>query len=129
MRPVRTLAALSLLAGAVGAEPRLSVAPEGVDFGRVRRQRQLERTVIVSNFGTSALEVRAVKSDCGCVAAIEWRSPRTLAPGERTRLRLTFDTGSEVGRLLRRVHVLSNDALRPDYELRLEATVVAGPAR
>jgi hypothetical protein len=124
------LAALLWLAGAAAAEPRLALAPERFDFGRVRPGRQLERTFSVGNFGTSALEVRAVKSDCGCVVAPEWRTPRTLAPGERASLRLAFDTGSEPGHVLRRVRLLSNDPQRPVQELRLEATVVAaGPAR
>lgn len=125
------LAALLWLAGAAGAEPRLALAPERFDFGRVRTGRQLERTFTVSNFGTSALEVSAVKSDCGCVVAPAWRSPRTLAPGERANLRLAFETGSRPGRVLRRVRLLSNDPQRPVLELRLEATVVAagGPAR
>jgi len=125
------VAALLWLAGAGGAEPRLALAPERFDFGRVLPGRQLERTFSVVNFGSSALEVRAVKSDCGCVVAPEWRSPRTLAPGERASLRLAFDTGSQPGHVLRLVRLLSNDPQRPVRELRLEATVVpAGvPAR
>jgi hypothetical protein len=125
------LAALLWLTGAAGAEPRLVLAPERFDFGRVRPGRQLERTFTVSNFGTSALEVRAVKSDCGCVVALEWRSPRTLAPGERASLRLAFGTGTAPGHVLRQVRLLSNDPQRPVHELWLEATVVAagGPAR
>ena len=125
------LAALLWLAGAAAGEPRLALDPERFDFGRVRTGRQLERTFSVGNFGASALEVRAVKSDCGCVVAPEWRSPRTLAPGERASLRLTFDTGFAPGHVRRRVRLLSNDPQQPIHELQLEATVVAagGPAR
>ena len=127
MSPRALLAALALLAGASAAEPRLSLAPERVDFGRVLSGRRLQRTLSVANFGTSPLELRPVRSECGCVAAPEWRVPRTLQPGERAPLQLLFDTGSAPGRVVRKLWLQSNDPQRPRVELQLEATVVAAP--
>ena len=127
MSPRAALATLLLLAGAAAAEPRLTLAPERVEFGRVRADRVLQRTLSVANVGSSPLELRAVRSECGCVAAPEWREPRTLEPGQRAALQLTFSTGPTPGHVVRKVWLESNDPRRPELELRLEATVVAAP--
>ena len=95
--------------------------------GQPERGRRLQRTLSVANFGTSPLELRPVRSECGCVAAPEWRVPRTLQPGERAPLQLLFDTGSAPGRVVRKLWLQSNDPQRPRVELQLEATVVAAP--
>ncbi|HEX6736671.1 MAG TPA: DUF1573 domain-containing protein [Vicinamibacteria bacterium] len=131
MNPALVLAALLQAATpappaspAATAGPRIVIDPQRVDLGRVLTRRTLTRPIQVRNAGTADLVIERVTSSCDCAVAKGYES--VVKPGRSITLRLSLDTRANPGRVVRSLLVHSNDPTRPQVELRVEATVVAG---
>lgn len=111
------LSAICLVGGAVAAfeagrpgsmvspppSPSLSVASAIHDFGRVRQRETLEATFFLKNNSPDTLRVMGTPTDCGCTVA-KMDSP-VVAPGEETKLHVTFAVGAARGQVERMVTV------------------------
>jgi hypothetical protein len=128
---VKALLLLAVLGQAAGAAAppvsgggRIVVEPSKIDFGRVLTQRTLNRSVQVRNAGQEDLLIAEVTSSCDCAVARDYDT--VVKPGRSTTLRVSLDTRDATGRLTRTLHIRSSDPTRPEVELKVEATVVAG---
>lgn len=128
--------ALSCAVAALGAglaaedqakAPSIRVEPEGFDFGKALPDKTLRKEFVLRNFGAGDLVIEDVKTTCGCTAAITAES--RVPPGGSTRLQVTFETRSYVGRVERQVLVRSNDPKTPLLTVKVSATVEAPPAK
>lgn len=114
---------------AIGDNPRLAM-PELkdsgyiYDFGEIGPQDKVEKTFIIRNEGTKPLEIKEVKSICGCTSSLV--SNKTVPPGGETSLKIQFDAGFEriAGlRVTREVKVASNDPARPEISFHIAAYI------
>ncbi len=105
--------------------PRIAVEPAGFDFGAVRADRTVDKEFVIRNFGDAPLVISSVTTSCGCTVAKGW-SP-TVAAGSTTPLRVSLSVGRTPGPQIKSVVVKSNDPARRTLEIKLQATVVAGP--
>ncbi|MCW5850108.1 MAG: DUF1573 domain-containing protein [Anaerolineae bacterium] len=114
---------------AIGDNPRLAM-PELkdsgyiYDFGEIGPQDKVEKTFIIRNEGTKPLEIKDVKSICGCTSSLV--SNKTVPPGGETSLKIQFDAGFEriAGlRVTREVKVASNDPARPEISFHIAAYI------
>jgi hypothetical protein len=103
------------------------VEPASFDFGRAQQNRKLQKEFSIRNFGDADLEIRDVSTTCGCTAAL--MDSTTVKPGGTTPLRVSLETRTYRGRLVRSVLVRSNDPERPVLELRVEVEVLARGAK
>ena len=101
--------------------PRLAVEPASFDFGRVLPERTLNREFSLRNFGSADLAIERVSTTCGCTAAL--LDDKVVKPGGRATLRVTLETRSYKGKIVRSVLIKSNDPRHPTTEIKLEATV------
>lgn len=78
----------------LGTSPRLELEPPSLDFGEVQIGRSSERSLILSNAGRAALEVRRLRPAAGSGDELELLedrcSGRRLLPGSRCQVRLAF---------------------------------------
>jgi hypothetical protein len=101
-------AAQPLQAGEPGARPRLRVDEPVFDGGELRPGASFHHEFTLRNEGRAPLLIEEVRTGCSCaVAAYD----RTIAPGDKGRVRLTVDVYREwAGRdLLRTVWLTTND--------------------
>ena len=94
------------------------------DFGEIGPQDKVEKTFIIKNEGTKPLEIKDVKSICGCTSSLV--SNKNVPPGGETSLKIQFDAGFEriAGlRVTREVKVASNDPARPEISFHIAAYV------
>ena len=102
--------------------PRIAVEPAGFDFGRVLQQKTLEKEFKIRNFGTTDLLIDGVSTTCGCTAAL--LDNKVVKPGGSAPMKVTLQTRSSDGKLVRSVLVRSNDPAKPTLEIKVEAVVV-----
>lgn len=104
--------------------PRIEIAPELHDFGKVKQNQKLVKEFELKNVGTEDLVLGRISTSCGCTAALT--SKKTLTPGESTSLKVTFETRRYKGAVQRSVSIASNDPRRV-RTLRVKAFVEAAP--
>jgi hypothetical protein len=103
--------------------PHIAAAEPDHDFGSVEQGFIVEHRFEVVNQGDQALEIKSVKSSCGCSAMLE--SSKTLAPGERGWVEASLDTVRLSGPQAKAVRVKTNDPVQPELTLMLHGTVLA----
>jgi hypothetical protein len=81
------------------------------NFGRVTEGEVAEWNVGFRNLGNKPLNIKEVKSSCGCTAAV--LSSKNLKPGEEGELNIKFDTKDRSGKVTRTVTVFSDDPDQP----------------
>ena len=101
--------------------PRISIEPASFDFGRVVKNRTLQKEFSIRNFGSEDLVIGSVSTTCGCTAALP--ESKLVKPGGATPLRVTLETRDYSGRVERKVLVRSNDPTTNLAEVTVVATV------
>lgn len=104
------------------AAPRIEVSETTFDFGTIYQQMSASHTFRIRNTGTSTLKLENIKSTCGCTAALP--AQREIPPGGETELKVTFDSGSMRDRIVKHVHIDSNDPNKPRVTLTISGRVL-----
>jgi Protein of unknown function (DUF1573) len=103
--------------------PKIAVEPPTFDFGKALQNKTLQKEFSIRNYGTQDLTIENVTTTCGCTAALT--ESKTVKPGGSTPLRVSLQTRSYTGKLVRKVMVRSNDPSKGLLEVQVEANVVA----
>ncbi len=77
------------------------------DFGNATDGDVVSYNFNFENTGTKDLEIRDVRTSCGCTAAVP--DKKIYKPGEKGTLKVDLDTKNRPGRLSRTITVMSND--------------------
>lgn len=105
-------------------DPTLKLSAYTHNFGTVNEGDILDLVLNVENIGKSMLEIKNVKSSCGCTAAM--LSSKLLKPNQSGELKIEFDTKNLSGRVARTITLFSNDPKRPASVVTLTANIVKG---
>ncbi len=92
------------------------------NFGQVKEGNVVSHTFKLVNNGQSELEVKDIKTSCGCTAAM--LSSSKLKPGESGTLKIDLDTKNRVGRMSRTITIVSNDVEQENKVLTIYAEVL-----
>lgn len=104
-------------------EPRLVITEPLYDFGTVRQGDKVEHQFEIANQGQKALEIGKIHPSCGCTAAVI--DTPTLAPGEKTMVKATFDSTGFQGQKTKTIRVYTNDPQQTSAVLTLKGLVKA----
>jgi hypothetical protein len=91
------------------------------DFGKVKEGEKVTYTFKFENTGTSSLQIKDVKTSCGCTAAVV--SESTIKPGTAGSIKIEFDTKNRSGRNSKSITVVSNDFKQPNKILTIYADI------
>jgi hypothetical protein len=91
------------------------------DFGKVEQGDQVNHLFHFTNQGNRDLRIEAVKTSCGCTAAV--LSSEVIPPGQEGTISATFDTGKFFGERVKTVSVHTNDPLQPVTTLTLQGEI------
>jgi len=91
------------------------------DFGKVDEGGKLEYVFSFENKGTTSLQIKDVKTSCGCTAAVVNES--SLKPGQTGSIKVEFDTKNKSGRNSKTITVVSNDSKEPNKILTIFADI------
>jgi hypothetical protein len=91
------------------------------DFGVVKEGKIMDYTFKFKNTGKSTLEIKDIKTSCGCTAALA--SSKKIEPGKEGTLKIELDTSNRSGRMSRNITVFSNDPEEPQKILTIFAEI------
>jgi len=91
------------------------------DFGKVNEGEKVAYTFSFENKGSLSLQIKDVKTSCGCTAAVV--SESTLKPGQNGSIKVEFDTKNRSGRNSKSITVVSNDPKEPNKILTIYADI------
>lgn len=92
------------------------------NFGQVKEGTTVSHTFELVNKGSDILEIKDVKTSCGCTAALV--SSSTLKPGEKGTLKVDLDTKGRQGKMSRTVSIVSNDSKQSTKVITIYAEVL-----
>ena len=104
-----------------GPQPRVQVLNPLYDFGTALEGKMVEHVFKIKNTGQSELEIRGMKTSCGCTAAAP--SKNHLAPGEETDISVGFDTHFQKGHQVRTITAFTNDPTTPQAVMTMQGVV------
>ncbi len=77
------------------------------NFGKIKQGTIVSYTFKFMNKGKSTLKIKDITTSCGCTAALV--KDKEIAPGKEGELAVQFDSNGKIGKLSRKITILSND--------------------
>lgn len=106
---------------ALAQAPRLKLNNTEYDFGTVNEGQVVKTDFVFTNTGKSPLNIRETKANCGCT--VSKPDKETLAPGESSKITVTFNSQGRRGRQRKMVTIFSNDPTAPTQQLTIKGLV------
>ncbi len=101
--------------------PKLALDKTRLDFGTLWYGDPCELTLELSNAGDAPLELSEIKTSCGCTAAK--LEKKLLAPGEKTRLTVNYDTKKGTKDVSQNITILTNETATREHHVAVTGTV------
>lgn len=92
-------------------------------FGDVPQGPKLEGTFEFTNTGKNVLEIQNVTTSCGCTGAVV-DGKKEYQPGEKGKIKFTFNTEGRMGHNEKTISVFSNDMKHPTETLKFDCNIV-----
>lgn len=113
-------APLALSAQASG--PMINFDMDTIDYGEIVKGSDGGRTFTFENTGDAPLEIKGVRSSCGCTIPKKPEAP--IAPGEKGEITVRYDT-NRVGVFRKTITVNTNVASASIIALKIKGNVLA----
>ena len=104
-----------------GHQPKAVVDAQLFDFGTALEGKMVNHTFKIKNAGEGYLDIRGVKSSCGCTTGTPTKTH--LAPGEETEIAVAFDTRFQKGHQVRTITAFTNDPNNGQVAMTLQGTI------
>lgn len=92
-----------------------------IEFGDIIQGEKADCDFTLENNGKTALIIRKTKASCGCTAVT--MGENTIAPGQKTVIRATFNSAGKSGRQYKSITVITNDPKTPETHLTISGNV------
>jgi hypothetical protein len=102
--------------------PKIAAEKPDHNFGEILEGQIVTHNFEIINTGTADLKIEKVQASCGCTAAQPTK--KLLKPGEKTSIRVEFDSSDRMGIQQKYVYVFSNDPASPQLRLSFSALIV-----
>ena len=113
-------APLALIAQASG--PMINFEIETIDYGEISKGSDGVRTFIFENTGNTPLEIKGVRSSCGCTIPKKPKIP--IAPGDKGEITVRYDT-NRVGVFRKTITVSTNVSSKAIIALKIKGNVLS----
>lgn len=103
-------------------QPKIDAPKKYHDFGTIVEGQIVSTNFEIVNNGSSELKIERVNASCGCTAAAPTKN--ILLPGEKTMIKVDFNSSGRLGPQEKFVYVMSNDPMNPELKLSFKCVVV-----
>lgn len=104
------------------AVPKLFAKADNHDFGTIAEGEIVTHNFEIQNTGDAELKIIQVHASCGCTAAAPGKM--SLKPGEKTFVKVEFNSANRLGPQEKFIYISSNDPVHPQYKLIFTGVVV-----
>jgi len=94
-----------------------------IDFGKLSPKDKATGTFDFKNSGTGTLEIKRVKSTCGCTVVDQAKMKKVYKPGESGSFSITYTASSSPGPVVKSITIYSNAVNKPTFKCQLKAMV------
>lgn len=101
--------------------PVFKVASTTMDLGKMKGSTSKEVEFKFTNAGKKDLQIRHVRSTCGCTAVQQDTEP--VKPGQSSSIKAVFNSGGYKGKVTKAIYVYTNDPKNSEVVLMLNADV------
>jgi len=101
--------------------PRITTKSDSFDFGQIREGQIVKHSFEIENSGTAELKISEVRTSCGCTAVKPEKM--ILNPGEKTNIKVEFNSENRLGPQEKYVYIFSNDPVNAQYKLSLTGVI------
>jgi hypothetical protein len=101
-----------------GKRPQIHFPEKTFDFGKVPAGKEIQHDFEFVNTGDEVLEIRSVRTSCGCTTAADYA--KQIAPGAKGRIPVILRTSGFTGPLHKTITVTSTAAREPTVVLQLK---------
>jgi hypothetical protein len=101
--------------------PKIQFAERAYDFGKISQGEVVNHEFVFTNTGTATLEIKDVRTACGCTTAGNW--DRRVEPGKTGVIPLQFNSHGFMGNVTKPANVTCNDPARAQVELQFKGTI------
>jgi len=105
------------------SQPRIVVDGEIYDFGEIYEGDVLQHVFQFRNEGAGTLKILSIHASCGCTAVVLSEEYKELAEGQGGEIKVTFNSGSKLGRQNRLITLNTNDPQMPQKKLSVQGLV------
>lgn len=102
--------------------PKLNIEERVFDFGKMKQENAYETEFTIRNTGKSNLNIRKIKSNCGCL--IPMLNKYNIKPGKSAKLKMKFNAEGKRGNQIKNVTIYSNDPLDPTQMVTVKGNVI-----
>lgn len=102
--------------------PKITAKELNHDFGTIVAGQVVTHKFEIQNNGNGILTINQVHASCGCTAAEPEK--KELKPGEKTVIRVEFDSANRLGPQEKTVYVMSNDPVNSELKLTFNCVIV-----
>jgi len=103
-------------------EPKITAKKAFHDFGTIEEGKVVSTNFEISNSGSADLIINSVQASCGCTAAQPDKN--VLKPGEKTSIKVDFDSANRLGPQEKSVYVFTNDPKNQNFILKFTCVIV-----
>lgn len=103
--------------------PKVQVDEPHYDFDSMQRGTSKSHEFVIRNVGEAPLKLRAGTTTCKCTLSEVDES--ALAPGESTKVKVTWSAKSDNGPFRQTANILTNDPLRSSVELTVDGKIMS----
>jgi hypothetical protein len=121
--PIYLALSCSLLLSQSG--PQIKFKESAWDFGKMKEGQVKAHEFVFENTGDAPLVIKNVKTSCGCAAALV--SEKTIEPGKKGEIKVTFNSRGYEGSVSKYVYVESNDRTQSVMQLVISAVIEVPP--
>ena len=105
-----------------GEFPIIKLSKYNYNFGTIKEGEKKETTIKVSNIGTGTLEIKNIRTSCGCTAVL--MNSKKLKPHESDELKIMFNSKNMEGDVARTITLTTNDPKNPNKVIVIIAKVI-----
>ncbi|MFZ2286360.1 MAG: DUF1573 domain-containing protein, partial [Bacteroidales bacterium] len=102
--------------------PVFKLQSNTVDFGKIKQNSTADVEFFFTNDGKSDLEIRHVKSGCGCTALMPTET--VIKPGGKSSIKAKFSSGGYKGQIYKNIFVYTNDPKNSEVMLMVKGEVL-----
>jgi hypothetical protein len=96
------------------ARAQLEVQPPSIDFGERGQNERPEAVLTLRNGGVAPLKIRELKRSCDCLGLSPQQLSSPIPPGGSATLRVTMSSGRAMGRLDKRITIVTQNPRQPE---------------
>ncbi len=110
------------LNGIAGSKEKIVFNTESYNFGKLSQHQKVSTVFYYTNKSNKIINIKKVHTTCGCT--VPEISKKRLKPKEKGKIKVTFNTGSFKGKVIKTIYFETDPPILPYPKINIKATII-----